>query len=91
MTTTWSPPICTPLANSTMVPLRAKTAPRQLVRRADAVNVLHPGKNFEIASVKIHPGAHRRQHGLPLAGSAVHGKAHPDQVFYHLLDLLIGR
>jgi hypothetical protein len=21
----------------------------------------------------------------------VHGEAHPDQVFYHLLDLLIGR
>ena len=72
-------------------PLRTKTAPRQFVRRADAVNVLHSGKNFKIAGVKIHPRAHRGQHGLPLAGSAMHGEAHPDQVFHHLLDLLIGR
>ena len=72
-------------------PCRTKTAPRQLVRRADAVNVLHPGKNFEIAGVKIHARANRGQHGLALAGSAVNGEAHPDQVFYHLLDLLIGR
>ena len=54
------------------------------------MNVLHPGKNFKIAGVKIHPRAHRGQHGLPLTRSAVHGEAHPDQVFYHLLDLLIG-
>ena len=54
------------------------------------MNVLHPGQHFEIAGVEIHAGAHRGQHGLALTRSAVHGEAHPDQVFYHLLDLLIG-
>ena len=72
-------------------PLRTKAAPRQLVRCADSVDMLHPGKNFKIAGVKVHPRANRGQHGLTLARSAVNRKAHPDQVFYHLLDLLIGR
>ena len=70
--------------------LRTKAAPRQFVGRADAVNVLHPGQHFEIASVEVHARAHRGQHGLALAGGAVHGEAHPDQVFDHLLDLLFG-
>ena len=53
--------------------------------------MLHAGENFKIARVKIHARAHRSQHGLTLTRSTVHGEAHPDQVFYHLLDLLIGR
>ena len=72
-------------------PLRPKTASRQFIWRADPVNVLYTGKNFKVTGVKIHPGAYGRQHGLPLARGAVHGKAHADQVFHHLLDLLIGR
>ncbi len=72
-------------------PLRAKTASRQLIGRADAVDVFHAGKDFEIAGIEINPRADRGQHRLPLPGSAMHGEPHPYQVFHHLLDLLIRR
>ena len=73
-----------------MVPCGRKAASRQLVRRADAVNVLDAGQHFEVARVKIDARAHGSEHRLALAGRAVHGKAHADQVFDHVLDLLIG-
>ena len=91
MTTTWSPPICNAVGEFDDRPLRTKAASCQLVGRADAVNVLHPGKDFQIAGVEINPRANRGQHGLPLTGGAMYGKAHPDQVFDHLLDLLVRR
>src|SRR6266700_3118557 len=72
-------------------PLRTKTTPRELVRSADAVHVLHSGQHFEIARIEIYARAHRRQNGLALARRAVYRKAHPDQVLDDLLDLLLTR
>ena len=50
-----------------------------------------PGSTSRLRDVEIDARAHRAQHGLARAGGAVHGEAHPDQVFDHLLDLLFGR
>ncbi|PYX21505.1 MAG: hypothetical protein DMG87_09065, partial [Acidobacteria bacterium] len=44
-----------------------------------------------IARIEIYARAHRRQNGLALARRAVYRKAHPDQVFNDLLDLLLTR
>ena len=54
------------------------------------MHVLHPGQNLEVARVKIGARAHRSQNGLAFAGGAVHGKTHADQMFHHILNLLIG-
>ena len=53
-----------------------EAASRQLVGRADAVDLFDAGQHFEIASIEIDARAHRGQDGLPLAGGAVHGEAH---------------
>ena len=55
------------------------------------MNLLYAIEDFEITDIEINARAHCRHHSLPLPGGAVNGEAHPDQVFYHLLDLLIGR
>ena len=69
--------------------LRPETSSRQLVRRADAVNVFDSGQNFEVADIKIDTRSDRSHHGLPCAGGAMHREAHLNQVFYHPLDLLL--
>ena len=55
------------------------------------MNVFNSGKNLEVAGIEIDARAHGGQHRLPLPGGAMHGETHPDQVFDHLLDLLIRR
>src|SRR5439155_25181120 len=72
-------------------PLWPNTAPGELVGRADAMDFLYSGEHLQIARIKVHASAHGSQHRLASAGGAMHRKAHPDQVFDHLLDLLIGR
>ena len=54
------------------------------------MDLLHAGKYFQVAGVEIGARADRRENGLALAGGAVHGEAHADQVFDHILDLLFG-
>ena len=48
----------------------------------------HPGQHFEVAGVEVDALADRRQHRLPRARGAMHGKTHPHQVVGDLLDLV---
>ena len=69
----------------------APAAAGQLVGRADAVNVHHPGQELKFAQVEAGRGTHTGQDGLALAGGAVD----LDPGFRHSVDdrvdLVFGR
>ncbi len=70
--------------------LRTKAAPRQLVRRANAMHFHHPAQHFQVARVEIGARAHGGKNGLPLASGAVNRESHFDQVLNHHLNLVFG-
>src|SRR5256885_2020203 len=66
------------------------SSPRKLIGRTDAVDFLDSGENLEIARIEIDARAHGGQNGLPLTGGAMNREPHPNEVFHHVLDLLLG-
>ena len=53
------------------------------------MNMLDSGEHLKIAGIEINARPNRCQNGLALSGGPMHGKAHTDKVFDHLLDLLV--
>src|SRR5580693_3985211 len=63
---------------------------RQLVGCTDPMNVFDSGEHFEVANIKIDSRPDRSHHGLPRSGGAMYREAHRNEVFHHMLDLLLG-
>ena len=51
--------------------------------------LVHPAKEFQFADIKIHPRAHRSQHGIAHTRAAVHLETHLHQVLDDLLNLFL--
>jgi hypothetical protein len=54
------------------------------------MNPFDAREHFKIARIEVGPGSYGCEDGLAFTGGAVYGKAHPDQMFNHILDLLVG-
>ncbi len=72
MASTRSPPSLDAVGELDDGAFGAPAAARELVGRADAVNVHHSGEQFELAQVECGGGTHTGENGLAFAGGAMH-------------------
>jgi hypothetical protein len=70
--------------------LRPEAAPRQLVRRGDAVGVVYAMQHLELHHIEVRRRAHPGEDGLVRAGGAVNVEPELHHALDHVLNLLLG-